>query len=300
MISVLVVNWNSGDRLRSLLAGLSEIEGIETAVCDNDSRDGSADDLPEKVRVERPGRNLGFGGALNLLAEQAQGEILLFLNPDCTVEPEALRRLEEFYREHPDADLVGLTLVGADEVPQGRYGPKSLPTLGSLAAEALLLRRPSAADASPPAATGRVEQVAGAAMSIRAERFRELHGFDAELWPAWYEDVDICRRAQDAEMEVWHLAEATIRHEGGYSRGPLGYAGLLPAYYGNQIRYARKHLGFFSSLLLRILIAKGMLLRMAAAAVAPGLAGSSRGEAFAAFGRVLGVAAGADHRRHHR
>ena len=78
-------------------------------------------------------------------------------------------------------------------------------------------------------------------------------------------------------------------HEGGYSRDALGYTGLLPIYYENLLRYVRKHMNRGAVFLMRVAIAKGMLLRMAIAMVAPRLSGTTRSGAVRAYCRVLAL-----------
>ena len=47
------------------------------------------------------------GAARNLLVERAQGDVLLFLDDDVTVEPHLLARLHDLAAEHPECDVFG-------------------------------------------------------------------------------------------------------------------------------------------------------------------------------------------------
>ena len=99
-LSVLIVAWNSRDELaRTLPALLPELgEGDELVVVDNDSSDGTAEvvaTMAPAARIVRSGRNLGFAAGCNEGAAQAQGELLVVLNPDAAPLPgfgEAIRR----------------------------------------------------------------------------------------------------------------------------------------------------------------------------------------------------------------
>ena len=67
-------------------------------VVDNGSADGSADTVATlfpAVTVVRPFRNLGFAGGANAGAKRAEGELLLFLNPDVRVAPGCLGALRK-------------------------------------------------------------------------------------------------------------------------------------------------------------------------------------------------------------
>ena len=99
-LSVLIVAWNSREELaRTLPALLPELgEGDELIVVDNDSSDGTAAavlELAPAARVVSPGRNLGFAAGVNAGAAEAEGELLVILNPDAAPRPgwgEAIRR----------------------------------------------------------------------------------------------------------------------------------------------------------------------------------------------------------------
>lgn len=300
MISILVANWNSGDRLPLLARSLASATDVELLVCDNDSHDGSAEGLdPERpaTRLFRQSRNLGFGGAMNFLASHARGDVLLLLNPDCTLPPETLPALRAFHAARPQAGLVGLRMVDRAGATQDRYLPREIPTLGSLARQTLL---PGLGDPRPQGdRSGPASQLAGTGLSMRADTFHRLGGFDEQFWPAWFEDVDLARRARAAGIGVEFLAEATIVHEGGYSAEVLGYSRMLPIFYGNLLRYGRKHHGVAGAALLRATLAVGMLGRAIVALVGPRVVGHPRAEALAAYRSVFGLALGRAERRHH-
>src|SRR3954451_15774620 len=91
-ITVAVVSWNTRDLLRRCLNSLRD-DRLEVWVVDNSSDDGSA----RLVREEFPGvrllaldENIGFGRAVNLVADQTASEWLLVANADVTLAPGAL------------------------------------------------------------------------------------------------------------------------------------------------------------------------------------------------------------------
>ena len=87
--------------------------------------------------------------------------------------------------------------------------------------------------------------------------------------PAWYEDVDLCARL-GREGTILYLPDARFRHRGGESASRLGYARFLPIFYRNALRYrARALRARRRAPATALLLAKGMVLRLAAAPVAP-------------------------------
>ena len=86
-LSVLIVTWNSREELLVTLPALeAELEeGDELIFFDNGSEDGTAElvgELAPDARLIRNGHNVGFAGACNRAAEEANGDLLIVLNPD--------------------------------------------------------------------------------------------------------------------------------------------------------------------------------------------------------------------------
>ena len=79
------------------------------------------EDVAEAVREHFPDARIGFvasalpGAARNLLVERARGELLLFLDDDAALRPDALRRLDDLAAAHPEADVFG----GPNDTPPG-------------------------------------------------------------------------------------------------------------------------------------------------------------------------------------
>jgi len=89
-VSVIIVNYNGikfiEDCVRSLISSGYPNELLEIIVVDNCSNDGSTqliEHLP--VKLIRAKENRGWGAGNNLGAKYANGDILLFLNPDTEV-----------------------------------------------------------------------------------------------------------------------------------------------------------------------------------------------------------------------
>ena len=50
-----------------------------------------------------------------------------------------------------------------------------------------------------------VEQPAGAFLMVRRDVWNKLRGFDEQVYPVWFEDVDFCRRAVDAGCQIAYV-----------------------------------------------------------------------------------------------
>src|SRR4051812_14831571 len=85
-VDVVVVSYNSGDRLLGCVEQLARDPAIDVVVVDNASSDDSVavlSDLP--VRIIALERNLGFGGGCNVGWRASSAPHVLFLNPDARV-----------------------------------------------------------------------------------------------------------------------------------------------------------------------------------------------------------------------
>jgi GT2 family glycosyltransferase len=155
------------------------------------------------VSLRRWGRNRGFARAANEGARLASGDWLLFLNPDVTLPEafidEALRLADELDAREPHTGVVGFRLENLDGSPQFSTGP--WPTLaGSLAGLALPRHRRKCRPVHRADRTD-VPWVTGCCMLVRKDCWRALSGFDPRFF-LYYEDVDFCRRAQEAGWSI--------------------------------------------------------------------------------------------------
>jgi GT2 family glycosyltransferase len=253
-----IVNWNSGALLRSCIESLLNTStDAEILVVDNASTDDSAVralDFRDRVNFIRNNANRGLAAAINHAFAATATDYVLVLNPDLRVLPGAVSYLETWMDRHPDAGAIGGYV-------NEKYLPRRLPSVGSLVLENVGAHaRVDANSSSEPVVA---EQPAGAALMIRRQAYNAIGGFDEQFFPAWYEDVDFCRRLESAGWKLYFAPQAKFVHEGGYSANALGPADFAAAYYRNQLRYARKHFGDVASVIVRVSIAAGMIGRMA-------------------------------------
>ena len=276
-ISILVVTWNNRGFLDRCLESLPK--DSEIIVVDNASTDGSADFVAEtfpQVRLIRLDRNIGFGAAVNRAAAEATGTYLLLLNPDAEATPKALERLMEFLDEHITCGAAAGRLLSMTEDWQKGFNVRRLPTYGTVTADLLLFKyvwpnnpltlRADASDITDETSQA-VEQPAAACLMVRRRAFDQIGGMDERFFPAWFEDVDLCRRILEAGWTIFFVPKANFRHVGGSSVGTLGVARVKRLYYQNLERYMAKHHGLVGRALTRTLIVAGMGLRVSGSAL---------------------------------
>jgi hypothetical protein len=112
VISVIMPVYNGADVLRASLAPLRAMlragEIAEIIVVDDGSTDGTAAIATEcHVRMMRSGGRLGPGGARNVAAPAAIGDILWFIDADVVVHDDAARMLAASFRHSGAAAVFG-------------------------------------------------------------------------------------------------------------------------------------------------------------------------------------------------
>ena len=279
-LCALVVHWGDRAALHELLASWPRDEP-RCGLVIGDNEDASpppAELLPPAASWIPARQNLGFAGGVNRALRETAAPLVLLLNPDARPAPGALSALLDGFSRHPDAAGLAPRLEGRDGESQHRWQLRPLPRPRDLLGQALFLPLPRGS-ALEPAAASQVAQPAAAALALRREVLLELGGLDERFHPAWFEDVDLCRRLAAAGHRLLYWPEAMFRHGLGGSVAALGYGPFLWLYTRNLVRYARKHHGAALGLALRALVPVASLARLCALPLRRPRRAVSRGDA---------------------
>ena len=247
-LSAVIVNWNSGPFLGRLLASLQPLAGELAAVLvvDNASEDPSPSIVQDFgwARLVRFDRNRGFAAAANEGIRRSPSSSVLLLNPDIEVRPESIRGLSKALARCPRAAIACGALLGRNGKSQSRFQIRRLPTLRSVLSDSLFLDELGgllARHRGGEPTAGPVEQPAAAYWLLRKEAWEDIGGFDEQFAPAWFEDVDFCKRLLERRWSIEYFPEYPALHRGGISLEVLGYRPFIRIYYRNLLRYWRKH-----------------------------------------------------------
>lgn len=262
-VSVVVVSYNSRDRLPACVEPLAGRPWIEVVVVDNASSDGSLasiGDLPvTRIQLDD---NRGFAHGCNVGWRAASGDYVLFLNPDAILPALDLAHLAGVLDGDPQVGAVAPKILHS--TLELDWSQRRFPRLRSTYAQALFLHRlfPRAGwtdevvrRAEAYLAPAQPEWVSGACILVRRTALEELGGFD-EGYFLYCEDTDLCRRLWDAGHAVRFEPAAVAIHEGGAS---APRPSLIPVLVASRVRYARRHRGRAAALLERLGIALGAL-----------------------------------------
>jgi N-acetylglucosaminyl-diphospho-decaprenol L-rhamnosyltransferase len=265
-LSILIVTYNSAKLIGRLLDHLArelQVMSAEVIVLDNASRDGTATLVARSypwVKLIASPDNLGFAAGNNLAARHASGRYLLLLNPDAIPDIGSLKLGLGMLGETADVGLAGGELIGADgsRQPSARMFPTlrdEFFTLSGLAARfpqsaffARLDRR-----WADPDKDALVDWIPGAFVFIPTDVFKRLSGFDERFF-MYYEEVDLCRRMQQAGLKICYWPRLKAMHIGGESAKTVQSARVSKA--GSQLEswrmrsgqlYYRKHHGVWGA-----------------------------------------------------
>jgi GT2 family glycosyltransferase len=263
-LSIIIVNWNSGSDLLSCLESLyahSLAGTMEVFVVDNGSEDGSPElirrVLPQAVLIE-VGANLGFAKAANLGWRHAQGEYVLFLNPDTLVPAGTLGQALTYLRSQPGVGVLGVKLLNPD-------GSLQVSCWNFLSLTTLLLDNLLRLPLVSRSLAGRylyrlwnhdetreVDWISGAFMLFRRSVLEEVGGFDEDYF-MYSEDMDLCYRVRQRGYPVVYYPATSIVHYGNRSGEKKWAEGREAEIVRSELIFLFKHRGHLSRLLFRVL-----------------------------------------------
>ncbi len=254
-LSIVIVSWNVREALLSCLAALPEAVSdayhYEIIVVDNASSDGSVSTVRAAfpaVSVIANSSNRLYTAAANQGLAAASGRHLLLLNPDTIPQPGSLARLLSYADDHPNAGLLGPRIIGPDgrdDLRTGRHYPTPWSeTLDWLGLSRRFPRHPLlAANLRPDFSreiTTSVPLLSGACLLFNQRLPSPLRRLD-EHFPMYGEDVDLCRRVQQAGYETVLVGDAVIVHTGGQSSRQASLLTALFAVEGVHRYFLRWH-----------------------------------------------------------
>ncbi len=264
-VTAIVVNWNAGKHLAQCVTALINQRGIDldVVVVDNASSDNSLEALKtygDRVRLIQTGENLGFGRAVNRGVAVSHSAIVVAMNPDVVLQPDAVNTMVDFLDTHANVGMVGPKLKDADGQVLASCG--EAPRLRDEICRKFLLhlifpllkfrrRSPSQPEA--------VAWVTGACFAVRRRVLNAVNGLDEAIF-MYYEDVDLGLSINRSGWQVMYLPHAEGIHIGGES-SKQALTRMLVVSEASYAYFIAKHLGQWAARLLRFLRPIEMTLR---------------------------------------
>lgn len=203
-VSIVIPVLDRADELGRCLESLARIdypkEKLQVIVVDDGSRDDSAQVARRSGALVVPsgGTRLGPAAARNAGAASAGGELLAFIDSDCTASPGWLAELVPHFRDQKTAAVGGKVegMCSASAIDRYEAVMSSL-SLGSRE------RFSNSGDDT--------FYLPSCNLLVRRSVFLSVHGFEASMQVG--EDVDLTWRLRDAGWTIAYLPAGNIRHE---------------------------------------------------------------------------------------
>lgn len=252
-IAAVVVDHDAGPLLGGCVRSLLD-DGAASVVVVENGAPGSAevaltpllDEDSPRVRVVRPGRNIGYGAGVNrglavLAAGSPPPKWVLVSNADLEVHPGTLDALRIALETHPAWAMVGPRIFTdtGDVYPSVRV----FPSFTDAAGHALLALfkpdnpftkryKPDVPEGDAVTAAG---WISGSCFLARRQALEELGGFD-EAYFMYAEEMDLCWRAHHAGWGVGFAGSGGVTHIEGVSTARHPYRMML-AHHRSALRF---------------------------------------------------------------
>ena len=232
LVSVIIVNFNGGELLvRSVSKAFASDIPVKVIVVDNASVDQSIKLLEQafandsRLTVIRNSSNLGFSSANNIALRQAEGNFILFLNPDCLIKPDTISRLLQTFREDEQTGLLGCRVLNPDGTEQ-KGCRRRVPTpwrtivrvlgLSHFTKSAEWLQGFDMSTEPLPEMAVPVDAISGSLMLVSREALDDVGPLD-EGYFLHCEDLDWCMRFNLKGYKVIFAPDIEVTHYQGFS-----------------------------------------------------------------------------------
>ncbi len=217
MISVIIVNYNKKYLLKSCVDSvmMQSFKDKEVIVVDNNSLDGSSgmvNAMYPEVKLLQNTENLFFCKANNQGIKEAKGDFILCLNSDCVLDKDYLKEAFSSFDLDEKIGMVSGKILRTDK--------KTIDSTGLFVARN---RKPLERGYGKPD-KGQYERpeyiygVSGSCMlmkKIMLDDIKDKNGYFDETFEIYYEDLDLCWRAQKKGWKSYYNPKAIAYHERG-------------------------------------------------------------------------------------
>ncbi len=234
LVTIIIVNFNSGALLsRCIQSVLSSDITVNVVIVDNNSHDDSLEKVlalskgDERIKIIQNSVNTGFSHASNQALKYAKGKYCLFLNPDCIIKTDTIRKMLNLMEKYTDVAMSGPLIVNPDGTEQ-RGCRRTIPTPWRSFVRAFGLSkyfqghprfRDFLLNKEPlPDKAVDVEAISGAFMFVRKTAIDEIGLLD-EGYFLHCEDLDWCMRIRQKGWRILFSPQTVITHtKGGCSK----------------------------------------------------------------------------------
>ena len=206
-LTIIIVNYKSWSKLKNCIKSIQNQSHINTQiiVVDNFSNDNKLKHFQNKYNqvnwIENK-NNLGFAKACNIGALKAESKWLLFLNPDTILEKNSLSSLIKYSNSNKEHRLIGIKQLNQYGSNTNAYGlflniwtSTGFFRIFNRILKGLTYKKMNSKEISSP------DWISGSFVLLRKTDFIKLDGWNEKYW-MYYEDMDLCKKAQLLNLKV--------------------------------------------------------------------------------------------------
>jgi GT2 family glycosyltransferase len=230
-LSILIVNYNTEKFIENFLIDLTHQtlnpQDYEIIIVNNVQNNllekvitGFKINTNISIHVVQSHKNIGFGRAMNMAADNASGDLLLIANPDLQMlHNNYLEKLISQHEKHAYAGISTTKQLNENNIDSSEYTKYEFnKNLNN---------------------TNQPSWFCGALLLISKETFAQLQGFDSDFF-MYCEDEDLCLRAKKAGFLLYKHHELEIFHKGGSSE-PFKNVDFYQRWNKSKLLFAYKH-----------------------------------------------------------
>ncbi|MFC1653751.1 glycosyltransferase family 2 protein [Patescibacteria group bacterium] len=204
-VSIVIPNYN-GEKLmpKHLPNVIKHSDGAEIIVVDDASPDGSVrmlkKDFPS-IKVVALKKNVRFAAACNAGFNKAKGKIVVLLNSDVSPRKGYLKPLLKHFKDESVFSVGSKEIeeVNGEQVDSGR-------ALGKFKRGLVIHWRPDNQEKTNTLWT------TGGSMAVSKKIWQKMGGMDTLFRPAYWEDIEICYRAQKRGYKILFEPKSVVEH----------------------------------------------------------------------------------------
>lgn len=215
-LSVVLITYNSAKHIQDCLTSIYKntvLKGFEIIIVDNNSKDNTLNLISknfENLKIIKNTKNVGFSKAANQAAKVAEGDFLLFLNPDVILKNNAIDILYEKAVKNPDISLFGGKLF--DKNGKRLFSCSFVPSIKDILCLYLFNKKGCKKHFININKEQNVEIISGADFFIKKSVFMRLKGFDEDYF-LYHEEVDFCRKMKLNNYKALYVPQAEFIHD---------------------------------------------------------------------------------------